>query len=566
MALRASQVATEAALAVVAGLRVSQVATETMRTAEKGLMVTQTGVEVLRTNPPGLRVTQTAVEVARSGQRGLLASQLAVEVAWVVPLGLRASQVSVEVLRGETLGLRASQIAVETAVSQILGLRASQIAVETARQDIRGLRASQVAAEVLRTYVSPTYPDSVTLRPWPFRANARDELVERYGYLSEVIRSRSGAEQRRLLRETAGGGLSFTCTLLTTRECQYAAALLGQMLGSQITVPLWQYAQRLTSAVPSGATAIPADTAGVPFYAGGMAMLWQSPWTLEQFYIDEVGVGSLTPTSEIAGQWAAGATYLIPVVPAYLGQNAELRRFSPLVGEHAFEFDVPAWFPEGQDDPAAVTQWQGYDVLESLPDRQGPTAETVNRAHEVLANPTGVRWTDVLEAAAVAERPWNWPCTSRADALAQRRWLDRRKGLVVPFWAPTREWDLTLASDGTAGGAEITIERIEYSGLMWPGSYGRRHLAVYARGQSPSYHYVSSTVDLGGDTERLTITPALPADWPAATTRISFLRFSRLADPFVERRWAGGCFCRAELPFVEIPKEAPVYSEEGGIS
>lgn len=199
-----------------------------------------------------------------------------------------------------------------------------------------------------------------------------------------------------------------------------------------------------------------------------------------------------------------------------------------------------------------------YDVLELEPSRSGPVAEGLTRAHETLDSQTGERWTDPLEDAAVGDAPFLWLCFSRAEALAQRAWLDRRGGMVVPFWAPTWESDLVLAADADEAAETLTIQRIQYAGLLWAGSNGRRHLAIYPRGGAVSYHYVTEAVDPGsGDTETLTITPALPADCPASTTRIAFLRFCRLSESVVSRIWKSGRVCEASLPFIEIPKEAP---------
>ncbi len=196
----------------------------------------------------------------------------------------------------------------------------------------------------------------------------------------------------------------------------------------------------------------------------------------------------------------------------------------------------------------------GFDVLELKPDRPGAIPEGTARAHESLDTQTGQRWTDLFEPAPVGDIVFHWPCVGRAAALANRQWMDTRKGVVVPFWAPTWMPDLTLAANANAGASQITILPVEYSTLVWP--YGRRHLAVYARGAAPSYHYVSDADD--GTVETLTITPVLPVAWPAETTTISFLRFMRVAEPGkVDRVWHGGHFCQATVNFVEIPQEAP---------
>jgi len=203
-----------------------------------------------------------------------------------------------------------------------------------------------------------------------------------------------------------------------------------------------------------------------------------------------------------------------------------------------------------------VTTYLSVDVLEQKPDRPGRVAEGFARRHEVLDSETGARWLDVKEAAPVADRPEHWPCTSRAAALAQREWLDARRGFVVPFWAPTFEPDLMLTANVAQDATEMSIQWIEYTARIYPDSNRRRHVAVFALGEAPSYHFINSAVD-HDDFETLGITPAAPVAWPAATTVISFLRYCRLGEAFIERRWVSGHSCTAEIPLVEIPKETP---------
>jgi hypothetical protein len=576
---RTTQIAVEVlALFPGAGAHVSQVAVETLRTNTGGAHLSQAAVEVLRSTTAGARISQAAVEILRLSSEGVRLTQATAEVLRTNTCGARATQAVVEVLRQHHLGSHVSQAAVEVLrlchwpayVTQLAGealrmggadARATQLVGEALRTGDGLGRVTALVAEVLRTNAPAGQHSSSAIRPWPFEANAIHDITERYGYLSEVLRARNGAEQRRLLRETAGGGLSFTCTLLTPRELQYASALVGTLIGQQIGVPEWQYAQRLSIDCPPGTTDIPADTAGVPFYQGGTVMLWQSPWLWEIFEVATAAGGHLATVAPLESGWLANATVNVPLVAVYLEQREELKRLGFQAGDYESDFEIPAFFPEGLEDVPAATQYLGYDVLELIPDRPGTVPEGVTRAHETLDTGTGERWSDVLEAAPVGDRPFHWPCFSRIEALAQRAWLDRRKGVVLPFWVPTWEPDLTLAADAAQSAETITIQRIEYAGLVWPGSYARRHLAVYASGVAASYHYVSAAVDSGGETETLTITPPLPVAWPAATTKISFLRFCRLQEAFNDRRWKGGTFCVAEIPYTEVPKEAPIYGD-----
>lgn len=324
---------------------VSQVSIETLRRNTFGGVVSQVSVEALRRLPRGGAVSQVSVEVLRSGRGGARISQASVEVMRMRRFGGAVSQVSAEVLRKSENPARTTQI-----VAEVLRLgdgqaRVTQAIAEILRVRDGDSRVTQAIAEILRANVSGGEELPEALYPWPFQPNGAYDLVERYGYLSEVLRARNGAEQRRALRRTASGGVSFTCTLLEARELQHAAALLEALAGQRIGVPLWQYGQRLSADCPEGSEALPADTATVPFYADGAAMLWRSPWLWELVWISSVESGSLSLASPLASSWSAGVTLLIPVVAGYLRDREELTRFSVSAGDVAFEFDVPAFFP-----------------------------------------------------------------------------------------------------------------------------------------------------------------------------------------------------------------------------
>jgi hypothetical protein len=374
---RSSQIATEV-LRGPLGARASQISVEALRPNSFGARTSQISVEVLRSGE-GAHLSQVALEVLISNILGAHMSQVATEVLRSFVCGARASQISTEVLRSDVHGARATQISTEVLWAYVAGARMTQIAVEVLREpEALPIRATQLVAEVLRSgdgvarvtqevgevlrtgdglgrvtalvaevlrTNAPIVFISDTIRVWPFRANAKFDLIERYGYLSEVLRSRNGAEQRRCLRETAGGNLSFTCTLLTAQELQYASALLGDLIGREIAVPQWQYAQYLPATCYAWSTEIPAETAGIPFYPEALVMLWQSPWTWEVFRVLSIGANSLAAVHEIRNSWAARQTILVPLVMGYLAEREEYMRDSPIAGDFPVEFDVPAFCP-----------------------------------------------------------------------------------------------------------------------------------------------------------------------------------------------------------------------------
>ena len=139
--------------------------------------------------------------------------------------------------------------------------------------------------------------------------------------------------------------MSFTCTLTTERELQYAAALFGTVIGTAIGVPLWIYKQALAADHSAGLTEVSVDTSAVPFYVGGLAMLWDSPFNWELVLVYEVHADRLALSEPLQKTWLAHRTAIMPAVVGYLREREEQGKLSPSLGDHELSFNVPAFSP-----------------------------------------------------------------------------------------------------------------------------------------------------------------------------------------------------------------------------
>lgn len=207
---------------------------------------------------------------------------------------------------------------------------------------------------------------------------------------------------------------------------------------------------------------------------------------------------------------------------------------------------------------AEPTQYQGLDVLEVEPNRLATLEDALERRFNLLDSLTGGRWPDELEAAPATVRPFVWTAINRAEANHMRSFIDARKGRAVPFWLPSWQQDLTLASDALLDQTILEINWIRYSSLMFPDVAARRHLAIMALGEDPSYHWIDEATDPGDEiVESITIDPGAPRALPAASTILSFLRYCRLEEDEVSWVWESSQVCHALIKVREIPKEAP---------
>jgi len=110
-------------------------------------------------------------------------------------------------------------------------------------------------------------------------------------------------------------------------------------------VPLWIYQQRLASEHAAGVTEVYVDTTAVPFYVGGLALLWSSPFNWELVLVYEVHADRIALSEVLQKTWLAQHTVIMPAVVGYFAERLEQGKFSPRVGDHEVTFDVPAFAP-----------------------------------------------------------------------------------------------------------------------------------------------------------------------------------------------------------------------------
>lgn len=145
------------------------------------------------------------------------------------------------------------------------------------------------------------------LVPFPFMGNAADTMEEGLEFKTNILTAWDGTEQRiaRKSQHRATQEMSVLC--LDERESQHLNAILYGWRARVYGVPLWQYAERLSSLLNIGGATLVLPTTGVPWTAGDVLLLWSDPWTWEALTVDTLGSGQLEVTTGARALWPAGA-------------------------------------------------------------------------------------------------------------------------------------------------------------------------------------------------------------------------------------------------------------------
>lgn len=377
---------------------------------------------------------------------------------------------------------------------------------------------------------------------------------ERTAWLTDVLPSPYGGEQRVELRRHPRTHLAFRVATLDARASARLEALLYGWQGNRYAVPLWPDAVQITAPVAPGATSVAAPTVLRRFAAGGRMLLWRDIHTYELLEIETVASESLGLAEGAVGAWAAdGRTFAIPVLVGRLPATQPLRRLAGFAAEATVEFELE---PQPGTEPSAAEfpQYHDIDVLEAE-----SSADVEARLHRSLFfhdSRTGALYGTDRSKLSVPERTLALPLLSRAEWQALRQFLHARRGRLLPFWLPTYHDDLVLRAPVASDAVEMQVEPSGYLALQFP-KPARRHLALLLRDGSGQKAYRAVAAAEEEETHDLLTLDAAPGVALPAETRVSFLTLCRLADDDPEITWHTPEAAECHLDVLELPEEAP---------
>ena len=147
---------------------------------------------------------------------------------------------------------------------------------------------------------------------WGFVPNWEKGVKENFSFLTDVMVSRSQAEQRRALRIAPRRRFSAESLADRRERATIDNAIHGW--GAQVwKIPVWHDIQQLTAVLPAGSTSIPCVTTYRDFTAPGSALLrGPTPFLTESVEVTAFDASSLTLLHPTLNSWPVG-TRLYPM-------------------------------------------------------------------------------------------------------------------------------------------------------------------------------------------------------------------------------------------------------------
>ena len=363
--------------------------------------------------------------------------------------------------------------------------------------------------------------------PWGFAPDWSSNITERLEWLTDVLSSPQGGEQRRALRISPRRSWDAAMLVEGTERALFDLALAGW--GRRVwAVPVWYDAQELATDLAAGSMRINCSVALLDFRAGGLAMLrGDTAFDTEAVEILAIDANGLQLKRATQQRWPAG-TRLYPVRTARIA-SIDSKRLTDKLNRAQLTFDLA----ESSDWTASlpVAMYRGRPVFELRPDETEDLTLNYERLLQTLDNGSALPAVTDTAGRNFSVQQHRWALEGRKERAAWRGLVYGLRGRAKSVWVPTHAWDLQLTKP--ASGSLLTVERIGYA-RFGVKTQGRQDIRIEMHSGAVIYRRITAAAEDAG-TESLNLDADLPgAINPADVWRISFMSLCRAADDALE--------------------------------
>lgn len=297
---------------------------------------------------------------------------------------------------------------------------------------------------------------------WTIKPNWSDGIRETLSWLTDVLASTYGPEQRRALRLSPRREFEMKFNPVDGAR-SYFDLWLHRMGSYEFMVPLFHDSGKITAAVAAGAVTIPFDTAYREFGVGELAVvLGDDPFTFDKVTITGIFADHVTVAAdEVTRPWPKGAR-IHPLRRARISQESQITALSNRVGDATLQFQLNV-ASDLADEGAWDTTYAGYPVITVAPNRRENLDLTFNRNSLILDNDLGLRVLYDDAGRAFTTQLDNRLVVGRADHWAFRQMLYRLRGQQGTVWLPSFNADIQLTRRALATDSYLVVNKIGYA-------------------------------------------------------------------------------------------------------
>lgn len=373
-----------------------------------------------------------------------------------------------------------------------------------------------------------------------FPYQARPQWQEVYEWVTDVIKSVNGTEQRTRLRQNPRITLNVEYPIPLDDKRRANNLAYGWLKGGWI-LPIWTDILE-AGPVSRGATSLAVATAETSLLYADKLVVWESYRKYEAVNVVSNNGSTIVIEEGLTNTYANPIILAAAKVRPNTGIVRSTSGYSSVISS---AFRVLGWPYPAESVPS---QYKGEDVcldLQFLAEAGTVTDNYLTRVDEVSNQVANSEfffpWTDTQQA-----RIYNVNNDNASETLAFKRWLARRAGKQRPFWSPTFEEDFRLQQSGNIS-TGLICQSDSYSTF----ASRRTHIAIQFKDGTWAFREIINHTTEADGLYNLSLDTPLNVD--ASTIRcISYFGLKRLDTDRVEIYYPGAGISYSSLRIVEI--------------
>ena len=372
-----------------------------------------------------------------------------------------------------------------------------------------------------------------------FEPNWREAPVENLEWLTDVLTSHNGSEQRLALRQNPRRSMKYLYTFESQNKVNLCEGLLWGWQQRVFCVPVWTDWQYLSAPLSIGATSVAVPTPMRDFATSNLVLLWRDYLTWEVVEVQSLTATTITLKKATLNAWKS-SDRIVPLRLGRTSKNLQLSRPTSTIAEASitFSFEVPDQVDANRLGSTSWLQFGGLDVLTTPPNAATELDEAYERDIETVDYDKGAWFSQCNTSAPVVSRPYAWLLRTRQEIASFLAFLETRRGKHVPFWMPTWGKDVEILQALGAVDKNILVKNIGYTRYIKLHTNRSKLIFFPSDGSTPIIKTITGSVESANNTEIISLDSNFgvaknPSDFKA----ISFLTFCRFDQDAFELTW-----------------------------
>lgn len=370
-----------------------------------------------------------------------------------------------------------------------------------------------------------------TLPVWNFEPNWDKKFTENLAWLTDIMASRTGSEQRRAMRQWPRRQFEFDVDVQGGARSMFTSMISGHSTSTWY-IPVWSEVDVVQNPLSIGTTTVTLfEPNRTQFVALGVAYLTDgNPFNFELVEVLSATSTTLTLAAGVTRNWSRG-TLIYPVTEAHLTDVPDQSKSSSNVVSASVRFleTVPGRSRSPLATNPLTAVYQGFPVLYMPPNDSKRLSMRLDNMTTISDNKTSIQTIRNDAGRVFVVNEYIWILNGRREHHNFIRMIEDLRGRAMPIWLPTFMDDLTLSAPVAAGDTHIMVNPCGLTrsgGITRP---DRKYILIETVGGVRYYRELIGAGLWADGRERLDIGVSIPADIGIENVlRISFMELCRL--------------------------------------